>query len=104
LKAWMQGVQYAYRYAHHKFDAFQAFGSNGANGGSHLPHSVVRPLATYAPWRADHEFQATFEVIRSNTLVDFTAATICGNWWPKPESFHRVTFSKSAFGEVEPAA
>jgi O-methyltransferase len=71
MKAWAQGVQYAYRYARHKFDAFQAFGSNGGNGGAHLPHSVVRPLATYAPWRSDHEFQAAYELVRSNTLVDF---------------------------------
>jgi O-methyltransferase len=70
LKALMQGVQYAYRYALHKFDAFKAFGPDGANGGSRLPHSVVRPLATYAPWRSDREFQAAFELIRSNTLVD----------------------------------
>jgi O-methyltransferase len=70
MKAWTQGVQYAYRYARHKFDAFQAFGPAGANGGSHLPHSVVRPVATYSPWRADHEFQAAFELIRTNTLVD----------------------------------
>jgi O-methyltransferase len=67
----MQGVQYAYRYARHKFDAFQAFGASGSNGGSHLPHAVVRPLATYAPWRSDHEFQAAFDLVRSNTLVDF---------------------------------
>ncbi len=71
LKTLIQGARYAYRYARHKFDAFQAFGSDGANGGSHLPHSVVRPLATYAPWRSDREFQTAFELIRSNTLVDF---------------------------------
>ena len=71
MKAWTQGVQYAYRYARHKFDAFQAFGSNGANGAGLLPHAVVRPLATYAPWRSDGEFQSAYELIRSNTLVDF---------------------------------
>jgi O-methyltransferase len=70
LKALIQGAQYAYRYARHKFDAFQAFGPAGVNGGSHLPHSVVRPVATYSPWRADHEFQAAFELVRPNTLVD----------------------------------
>ena len=70
MKAWTQGVQYAYRYARHKFDAFQAFGPAGANGGSHLPHSVVRPVATYSPWRADRQFQVAFELIRHNTLVD----------------------------------
>jgi O-methyltransferase len=70
LKALIQGVQHACRYALHKFDAFQAFGTAGANGGEHLPHAVVRPLATYAPWRSDCEFQTAFELIRSNTLVD----------------------------------
>jgi len=67
----IQGARYAYRYARHKFDAFQAFGPAGANGDSNLlPHSVVRPLATYAPWRSDLDFQAAFELIRNNTLVD----------------------------------
>lgn len=70
MKSLIQGVQYAYRYARHKADAFQAFGENGANGGSHLPHSVVRPLATYAPWRSDRSFHDAYEQIRSNTLVD----------------------------------
>jgi O-methyltransferase len=64
MQAWTQGVQHAYRYARHKFDAFQAFGSNGT-------HEVARPLATYAPWRSDREFQSAFEQIRANTLVDF---------------------------------
>ena len=70
MKAWTQGVQYAYRYARHKYDAFQAFGPAGANGGGLLPHSVVRPVATYSPWRADLEFQKAFELVRPNTLVD----------------------------------
>jgi O-methyltransferase len=70
VKGLMQGAQYAYRYARHKYDAFQAFGPAGENGGELLPHSVVRPVATYSPWRADHEFQAAFEQIRPNTLVD----------------------------------
>lgn len=70
MKTLLQGAQYAYRYARHKYDAFQAFGPAGENGGSHLPHSVVRPVATYSPWRADHEFQAAFESVRPNTLVD----------------------------------
>lgn len=69
MKAWIQGIQYAYRYTRHKFDAFQAFGR--INGGSLLPHSVVRPLATYSPWRSDREFQAAFELVRPHTLVDF---------------------------------
>ena len=35
-----------------------------------LPCELVRPNATYAPWRADREFTATFEVVRDYTLVD----------------------------------
>ncbi|MGD0300532.1 MAG: TylF/MycF/NovP-related O-methyltransferase [Bryobacteraceae bacterium] len=70
MKAWTQGVQYAYRYVRHKYDAFQAFGPAGANGGGLLPHSVVRPVATYSPWRADPEFQTAFELVHPNTLVD----------------------------------
>lgn len=70
LTALIQGARHAYRYARHKFDAFQSFGPAGANGAEHLPHSIVQPLATYAPWRADVEFQAAYERIRANTLVD----------------------------------
>jgi O-methyltransferase len=66
----IQGARYAYRYARHKFDAFDAFGAAGENGGTHLPHSIVCPLATYAPWRSDDEFHSAFEFIRNNTLVD----------------------------------
>lgn len=35
-----------------------------------LPCEIVRPNATYAPWRADREFAATFEAVRDYTLVD----------------------------------
>lgn len=35
-----------------------------------LPHSVVVPFATYAPWIADSEFQSVYRAIQSNTLVD----------------------------------
>jgi O-methyltransferase len=30
----------------------------------------VHPLATYAPWRSDFDFQATLEAVRGYTLVD----------------------------------
>ena len=71
MKAWVQAVRYAFRYIRYKLDAFQAFGKAGVDGtGSHLPHSVVKPLATYSPWRADSEFQAAFRAIQPNTLVD----------------------------------
>ena len=30
----------------------------------------VHPLATYAPWRSDLDFQATFDAVKSYTLVD----------------------------------
>jgi O-methyltransferase len=71
LKSWIQAVRYTYRYTRHRLDAFKAFGDAGAApGSSHLPHSVVQPVATYSPWRADPEFQAVFTAIRQNTLVD----------------------------------
>jgi O-methyltransferase len=69
LRTLVEGGRYAYGYVRHKFDAFQAFGD--CDEGSHLPHSVVRPVATYSPWRTDRDFQATFETIRDHTLVDF---------------------------------
>lgn len=65
-----QATQYAYRYATRKLDAFQAFGEAGVSPSKpHLPHSVLKPLATYSPWRADTEFRRTFEIIRGSTLV-----------------------------------
>jgi O-methyltransferase len=69
LRSLVEGGRYAYGYVRHKFDAFQAFGD--CEEGTHLPHSVVRPVATYSPWRTDRDFHATFEVIRDHTLVDF---------------------------------
>ena len=71
VKALLRGAQYAYRYTTHKFDAFRAFGSAAAAPGSHLlPHSIVKPVATYSPWLSDLEFKKTFHVIGPNTLVD----------------------------------
>ena len=35
-----------------------------------LRHSVVRPLATYSPWRTDVQFQQTYKIIQPYTLVD----------------------------------
>ena len=35
-----------------------------------MPCSVVVPFATYSPWLGDAEFQATYEAIRPNSLVD----------------------------------
>ena len=66
---WIQSLQYAYRYARQKADAFKAFDGRLA-AGTHVPHSVVTPLATYSPWLADSEFQATFKAIQASTLVD----------------------------------
>lgn len=65
-----QGAQYVFRYARSKFDSFQAFGELGEKGTSHLPHSVVTPLATYSPWKTDAEFQRVFNLVRGSTLVD----------------------------------
>ena len=62
----LPGVNYVYRYMSHKLDAFQAFGE--VNG--RLPHSIVKPVATYSPWRADREFQEVWSLIHKNTLVD----------------------------------
>jgi O-methyltransferase len=33
-------------------------------------YAEVRPFATYSPWRADQEFRAVYDLIRSSTLVD----------------------------------
>lgn len=33
-------------------------------------HEMAYPIATYAPWRADREFQGVYRAIRHNTLVD----------------------------------
>jgi O-methyltransferase len=68
LRTLIEGGRYVYGYVRHKFDAFQAFGD--CDEGSHLPHSVVRPIASYSPWRTDREFRATFEAIGNHTLVD----------------------------------
>jgi O-methyltransferase len=35
-----------------------------------IPHSIIRPNATYAPWLADHEFTKVYEAISEHTLVD----------------------------------
>lgn len=34
------------------------------------PYDAIQPLATYAPWRADREFQEVMRLIQGNTLVD----------------------------------
>jgi O-methyltransferase len=41
-----------------------------AVGQSAEPYELVRPSASYAPWLADPDFQAVFERVRQNTLVD----------------------------------
>jgi O-methyltransferase len=33
-------------------------------------HELAFPIATYAPWRSDQEFQRVYEAVRRNTLVD----------------------------------
>jgi O-methyltransferase len=33
-------------------------------------HEMAYPIATYAPWKADREFQSVYHAIRRNTLVD----------------------------------
>lgn len=33
-------------------------------------HEMAFPVSTYAPWRSDEDFQATYERVRRNTLVD----------------------------------
>ena len=48
MKAWSQGVQYAYRYARHKFDAFQAFGPAGATASS------IYRILLFALWLPTH--------------------------------------------------
>ena len=66
LKTTTETVKYTARYLRHKLTAFAAFGVvDGAE-----PHSVVTPIATYSPWRADRLFEETFRVVRDNTLVD----------------------------------
>jgi len=62
-----QGTRYAYRYLTHKFDAFQSFGE--VKEGL-LPHSIIRPVPTYSPWRSDERFHAAYQLISPNTLVD----------------------------------
>jgi O-methyltransferase len=69
MAAIFQGARYAFRFLRSKVDAFRAFGSAGLEAGR-LPHSVVRPIATYSPWRADGEFQKVYRAIHRNTLVD----------------------------------
>lgn len=65
------GGRYAFRFLTHKLDAFQAFGHLEEG---RLPHSVIRPVPTYSPWRADAEFIASFKHVRPNTLVDLYRA------------------------------
>ena len=33
-------------------------------------HEMAYPIATYAPWKADREFQSVYSTIRRNTFVD----------------------------------
>ena len=33
-------------------------------------HEMAYPIATYAPWRADREFQSVYRTVRRNTFVD----------------------------------
>jgi len=33
-------------------------------------HELAFPIATYAPWRSDREFQSVYRTVRRNTLVD----------------------------------
>lgn len=33
-------------------------------------HEMAYPIATYAPWKADRDFQSVYRAIRQNTLVD----------------------------------
>jgi O-methyltransferase len=33
-------------------------------------HEMAYPIATYAPWRSDHEFRRVYDAIRRNTFVD----------------------------------
>lgn len=35
-----------------------------------VQHESIHPIATYAPWKNDFEFQETFRQVRSHTLVD----------------------------------
>ena len=35
-----------------------------------IPHEIIQPTATYAPWLADPSFMAVYDAIRKNTLVD----------------------------------
>jgi O-methyltransferase len=66
----VQSAKYITRFALSKFDSFQAFSDSGQKGTGHLPHSVVNPLATYSPWKADQEFQRAHREVRGSTLVD----------------------------------
>jgi O-methyltransferase len=40
------------------------------SAGANLPHSHVRPGATYSPWLTDHGFRAAFGAIKDHTLID----------------------------------
>jgi O-methyltransferase len=33
-------------------------------------HEMAYPIATYAPWKADREFQSVYQAVRPNTFVD----------------------------------
>src|SRR5918992_3434658 len=33
-------------------------------------HELAFPIATYAPWRSDSDFQRVYEAVRRQTLVD----------------------------------
>jgi O-methyltransferase len=44
------------------------FPASASEGG--IPHSVIRPGATYSPWRTDSEFLAVHHSVSSATLVD----------------------------------
>ena len=50
-------------------------------------YEAVRPLATYAPWNKDPEFQATYNSVKANTLVDLYR---CWELWCLVEQSSKV--------------
>src|SRR5271166_796487 len=50
-------------------------------------YEPVRPLATYAPWNKDPEFQATYNSVKENTLVDLYR---CWELWCLVEQSSKV--------------
>lgn len=48
------------------------------HGHGDCQYSNITPYATYSPWLSDQAFQATYDIVQHNTLVDVYR---CYAWW-----------------------